>query len=470
MRRFIGYVSAVLALATLQTVRGDCTQIKYFSLAPNDRSIVASLDVLFPELLFEFDSKAGLLAATGCGDQIALTQPFITAAKSGDPVKLHAEIDRQLWHRLPQSGLFRHPIYGFDLQNSGTAWSTVSIFPETAWAKRVGGHPLFGLTLSQKTARLIVLVADVDVTETAQQVGAMDSKLPPVTAPQSVADLKWANSLAGGSAFLMFAPTTVTSYSARTLWLAGNEKIVTERTYVAQPSATGQFTRLYLFMLVVPFADYNQPAQLLETFLRGFRMPAHPLSPVLTRTTAARLAAQRTAQDSPKDHPQLSVYQWRLAQNSSPAIQRALAPVTKPKEADQIWRDLLPTLSQPDVPEALWHLARAEFLQGKNALAEQTYQKLQTDFHTHPLAFPAALQQGTICGHNLRDWNRADEVWQAALNLAHDDSERRQVACQLAIVPFYRKQYRPALQALEQLLDEYPTFATATLYVRIFGT
>ena len=190
-------------------------------------------------------------------------------------------------------------------------------------------------------------------------------------------------------------------------------------------------------------------------------MPASPPSPVLTKTPEARLAANSKAMEPPNSPPEKTVYQWRLAQNSSPAIQRALAPATKPQESEQIWQEVLPTLSPPDLPEALWYLARAEFLQGKNALAEQTYQKLQTDFPAHPLAFQAALQQGTICGHNLRDWNRAEQVWQAALQLARNDSEKRQAACQLAVVPYYRKQYRQALQALEQLLDEYPTGETA---------
>ena len=415
---------------------------------------------MFPELLFEYDGKAGLLTVTGCGEQIRLAQPAITAAKAGDPGQLHAQIETELWHRLPQPGLFRHPIYGFDLVNQDAAWTTVTTAPDAAWAKRINGQPLFGLTLAQKTARLNVLVADVDGLPTAQQLGAVDTKLPPATAPQAVADLTWADNLAGRSAWLVALPPQVTSYSTRTLWLAGKENLVSERTYVAQPSVTGQFTRFYLFETLVSLGDYKPQAHLLDMFLRGLRLPVSPLSPILTKTPEALLAAKRKEKE-PSKQPLRLLYQWRLAQNSSPAVQRALAPKTKSKEAEQIWQEVLPALPQSDMPEALWHLARAEFLQRENTLAAQTYQKLQTDFPTHPLAFLAALQQGTICGHYLRDWNRAEQIWQTALKLAHNDSEKRQAECQLAIVPYHRKQYKPALQALERLLEEYPTVATA---------
>ncbi|MEI8315840.1 MAG: hypothetical protein WCG79_10370 [Verrucomicrobiota bacterium] len=459
MKRFISYLSVVIALATVPTVRSDdCTQTRYFSLAPNDRPTVATLEALFPELLFEFDGKAGLLTVTGCDDQITLAQPAIIAAKSGDPAKLHAEIENELWHRLPQPGLFRHPIYGFDLLNQDAAWTTVTTAPDAAWAKRINGHPLFGLTLAQKTARLIVLVTDVDGTQTAQQMGAVDAKLPPATAPQAVADLKWADAAMGRAAWLIAPPPQVTSYSTRTLWLTGKEKFVAERTYVAQPSAAGQFTRFYLFETLVPYGDYNPQARRLDMFLRGLRLPASPLSPILKKTPDNLVVAARQDWRAATEATQ---YKPRLVYNASPLVQRALARGTTPMQAEQLWRELLPTLAQSEVPEALGHLGFVEFAQRKYPQAEQTFRRIQEEFPTDPLAFQATLQRGIVLGYYLHDLVRAEAVLLVARRLARDDSERWRADCQLAVVPFFRKQYKPALQALEQLLDDYPTLATA---------
>ena len=450
-------ILVAVALATAPVVRSDCTQTRVFSIAPNDRATVASLEALFPELLFEYDGKAGLLTVTGCGEQIRLAQPAITAAKSGDPAQLHAEIEGELWHRLPQPGLFRHPIYGFDLVNQDAAWTTVTTAPDAAWAKRINGHPLFGLTLSQKTARLIVLVADVDGAQTAQQLGAVDTKLAPATAPQAVADLKWADNLAGRSAWLVAPPPQVTSYSTRTLWLAGKENLVSERTYVAQPSTAGQFTRFYLFETLVPLGDYKPQAHLLDMFLRGLRLPSSPLSPVLKKTPAALAVATRPVMTEQR----VAVYQSRLAQNASPLVQRALARGTTPVQAEPLWRELLPTLTPAEVPEALGDLGYVEFAQRKYPQAEQTFRRIQEEFPTDPLVFQATLQRGIVLGYYLHDLTKAEEVFQMARRLARDDSERWRADCQLAVVPFFRKQYKPALQALEQLLNDYPTIATA---------
>ena len=99
--------------------------------------------------------------------------------------------------------------------------------------------------------------------------------------------------------------------------------------------------------------------------------------------------------------------------------------------------------------------------QGKYKEALTSWAQLEKETPDPRMVFRAAMQQGDIQGRYLKNWGQAEAILQRTAKLAGEGTERWEAACQLAIIPFHKKQYRQALEALEGLLKQYPTEQTA---------
>jgi len=427
-----------------------CAERALFSVPLRSERLVTVIAALYPEVLVQTDQGAGILAVTGCPDQLAMLRGLVRAFGENDPAQLQAEIERQVWRH---GGAYRHSVVGVGLRKPAAAVTVPIILPDRAWAKRLGGTPVCGLRLIQQDIQFQLLVVDVPGGQVARTLGATDAAQPPPYFPRAVEDKQWAGKLAGEYVWMPGLSATTTRYSARALWSVGGKKYVTQSAYLAQPGAAGDFTRVYACVATAPLEQYSVQTQGLEGFLRGLTVPASP-------TGGGPENRPVVAAGKPVP-PRAAPYAWRLVRSAEPAVQRAVAAQAEPAVAEPLWSELVKALPPADQPEALWYLARARLLQKKYAAAEQTLGKLATEFATHPLAFGAALQRGTITGHYLRQWDHAEDAWRLARRLAQDDHQRWQAACKLATVAYYKRQYRPAVQALEQLLENYPTVETA---------
>ncbi len=443
-----------------------CTVTRHYPLEWNAAQVASDLEVLFPELLFTFDPIPRLLKATGCDKQFAPLEKCLAVAKTGDVARWQSQIEERLWKGTSQVGLFRHSVYGFELKKPSGNWKIASVWPDATWAARLSGKPLYGLTLTQNKARMIFIALDLAEVKTAAQAGETDSKLPLALWPQAMPDSKWVGAVSseyqgriGGHA------KEKTAYRSRAVWDTGTEKIVCERFYVAQPSESGASTRLYFFMITMPQADFVSSGKSLEDFVGNFSMPETPMQAVLAKAPESLKAASEKAATSSKQNPAspARAYQWQLDKNPSSAVQEVLryARDDRPNEAEPRWLKTLPSLSKAERPEALWYLASAQIQQRKYSEACSTLHQLQKEASDHPFGFQAAMTQGMVQGFYRQEWNQAQISWQYASKLAKDESQRWQVACKLATVPFYKQQYRPALEALEGLLKQYPTEKTA---------
>ncbi|MBI4023475.1 MAG: tetratricopeptide repeat protein [Verrucomicrobia bacterium] len=469
-----------------------CVATQYLFLDWNANVVAATLEALFPELLFEFDSKAQTLKATGCSRHLALLNPLTAAARTEDMVRWQTEVERRLWNASGQArlsgggqvGLFRHSVYGFELKKPSGDWKTVSVTPDTSWAQRLGGKAVYGLTLTQKNARLTFVTLDFNDAKTAGELGEPDAKLPLALWPQAIADAKWVKASAGDYSGRVggIQACDKTVYRARALWFTsvnpssggntGADRIVCDRFYIAQPSA-GSGTRLYFFMLTMPLAEHAAAARWLEDFVGGFSMPETPMQPVIPRTPGPLLLAAKSASASAQSTGPSSIagvktaapaiYVWQLTKNPSVEIQAALRAnvSTHHAETESLWKKTLPTLSRSERPEGLWYLACAQIQQRKYSDACSVLQQFLKESPDHPLAFQTALTHGMVQGFYRQEWTQAHLAWQHASKLARDETQKWQVACKLATVPFYKRQYRQALEAFESLLKEYPTEKTA---------
>ncbi len=448
-----------------------CTVTKFYPLEWNAAQVAGTLEALFQELLFVFDSGTRMLKATGCDKQIKLLDPLIATANKGDAERWQTEVEKRLWNAASQIGLFHHNVYGFDLKKPTGNWKTVSVRPGGIWAARLGGKAIYGLTLSQNKAQLLFEVLDLNEVKTAKQVGEPDSKLPLALWPQAISDSKWVGALAteyqgriGGHA------KEKTAYRSRAVWSTGTEKIVCERFYLAQPSASGASIRLYFFLITMPQADFVSSGKSLEDFVGNFSMPEAPVQTVIAKAPDSLQAAEKKAAGSSNEvtlHRSASnkgrTYVWRLGKNPSTEVQEALSCYWSghPKEAETLWSKVLPKLSKEEHAEGLWYLAKTQTQQGKYREALPTLMQMEKEIGDSQMAFDAAMEEGKLLGGSLGNWTQAEIAWQRASKLAQQNVEKWEAACHLATVPFYKKQYRQALETLEGLLKQYPTVETA---------
>ena len=121
----------------------------------------------------------------------------------------------------------------------------------------------------------------------------------------------------------------------------------------------------------------------------------------------------------------------------------------------------MPKLSKEEQAEGLWYLAQVRAEQGKYREAIPNLTQLEKEISDFHMAFQSALKQGLLQGRYLGDWNQAEIAWQRASKLAKEDQQHWEADCHLATVPFFKKHYRQAVEALEGLLKQYPTEQTA---------
>ena len=119
-----------------------CAVTKFYPLDWNAAAVAGALEALFPEILFEFDSGARILKATGCDKQQVLLKPLLDAAKKGDAAQWQLAVEKRLWNSAGQVGLFHHSVYEFDLKMPTGNWKTVAVTPDSVWAARLGGKAL----------------------------------------------------------------------------------------------------------------------------------------------------------------------------------------------------------------------------------------------------------------------------------------------------------------------------------------
>jgi hypothetical protein len=177
------------------------------------------------------------------------------------------------------------------------------------------GKPLWGLTLAQnlsrqtrlggEEARLVFVVLDLAQAISASALGEPDARLPLALWPQAIADSKWVKMVAGDYAGRVGGvhAGAKSVYRSRALWNTGAEKtrlpdggqVVCDRFYVTQPSANGESTRLYFFMLTMPLSQHAAGARWLEDFVGNFSMPETPMQPILAKAPEALNVAAQSA-------------------------------------------------------------------------------------------------------------------------------------------------------------------------------
>lgn len=122
-----------------------CTDSRFFVLHWNAPTVAASLQALFPEVLFEYDAGATMLKASGCKGQLETLKSLIDAANTGDPARWDIEVNKRLWESSLQRGMFQHTLYGFSLRKPPSEWKIASLLADSTYASRLGGQALFGL-------------------------------------------------------------------------------------------------------------------------------------------------------------------------------------------------------------------------------------------------------------------------------------------------------------------------------------
>ncbi len=152
VRNLSRWVFILCSLAIGLVSASACTDTRFYSLEWNADTVASNLEVLFPELLFEFDSGTRILKGTGCKSQLDTMEPLIKTANKGDVARWQAEVEKRLWNANGALGIFKHSVFGFQFRKPSGDWKLASLASDPS-VQQAGGKPIFGLTFAQKNAR-----------------------------------------------------------------------------------------------------------------------------------------------------------------------------------------------------------------------------------------------------------------------------------------------------------------------------